>query len=80
MNTAWAVTWMKKPLAHPFLIDVDDMEMAAEIAIRLHEWPKVYDVRITALEDAVMDDETREAIKKRIADRINYEWAFGVMA
>jgi hypothetical protein len=77
--TAFAVTWKRKPLAHPFLIDVDSMEMAAEISIRLQDVPKVYDVAITELPEAEMDGETRAKIWQRIADRLNYDWATGVM-
>ena len=77
---AWAVTWRRKPLALPFIIDVDDAEMAAEIAIRLHSIPQVYDVRVTGMPESQMDDEARERVRARIAERIDHEWAFGVMA
>lgn len=78
MNS-YAVTWQRKPIALPFLIDVDSLEMAAEIAIRLHSVPQVYEVRITTLEGAEMDAETRSRIWNRIQERINSDWATGVM-
>jgi len=75
---SWAVTWKRKPIALPFLIDADDPEIVAEITIRLHSIPNVYDVAVTHLDGAEMDEETKKRIKQRIADRINYEWAVGV--
>lgn len=77
MNS-YAVTWRRKPIATPFILDVDSMEMAAEISIRLADTPLVYDVKVTGMEESSMDEETRTRIKTRIADRLNYEWAVGV--
>lgn len=77
--TAWAVTWMRKPLPNGFIIDVDDIEVASEIAIRLHDVPRVYDVRVTNMPESEMDGETRARIWQRIADRINKDWATGVL-
>lgn len=77
MVNSYAVTWRRKPIALPFLIDVDSLELAAEIAIRLHSVPHVYEVRITTLEGAQMDAETKERIRRRIAERVDKEWAKG---
>lgn len=79
-SAAWAVTWRRKPIAQPFVIDADDAEIVAEIAIRLHSMPHIYDVRVTAMPESVMDPEAKERVRQRIADRIDHEWAFGVMA
>lgn len=78
--SAWAITWRRKPIATPFIIDVDDLEVVAEIAIRLHSIPQVYDVRVTAMPESDMDTEAKERVRQRIAERIDHEWAFGVMA
>lgn len=77
---AYAVTWRRKPIALPFLLDVDSMELAAEISIRLAGVPLVYDVKVTELPEAEMDAETKARIKARIADRMQYEWAVGIQA
>lgn len=78
MITAYAVTWRRKPIAMPFILDVDSMELAAEISIRLTGVPLVYDVKVTGLEEAEMDAETKARIKARIVERQQYEWAVGM--
>ena len=77
---AWAVTWRRKPIAQPFLIDVDEPGMAAEIAIRLSDMPRVYDVKITQLDPPPMEAEVKERILARIKERTNEEWALSVLA
>lgn len=62
----------------PFLIDADDPAIVAEIAIRLHSFANVYDVRVRAMEGAEMDPDVKARIQQRIAERINHEWAIGV--
>lgn len=76
MVTGYAVTWFRKPIAQPYILDVDTPELAAEIAIRLHEQPRVYDVKVTTLEYEV-DMTEAEAIKARIKRRIDEQWALG---
>lgn len=78
MITAYAVTWRRKPIAMPFILDVDSMELAAEISIRLTGVPLVYDVKVTGMEEAEMDAETKARIKARIIERQQYEWAVGM--
>lgn len=77
-TTAWSVTWRRKPIAGEFLIDVDAPEMAAEIAIRLHDYPRVYDVRVNALEKDI-DPAVKARIWARIKERIDHDWATKVM-
>lgn len=76
----WAVTWRRKPIAYPFLIDVDEAGMAAEIAIRLHDVPRVYDVKISQLDTPPMEAEMKARILKRIQERTNEEWALAVIS
>ena len=70
---AYVVTWQRKPIAQPFLIDVNTPEMAAEIGLRLANTPLVYDVKVTEIpyeEDAAM----KARIWARVEARIG-EWA-----
>lgn len=77
MVSSYAVTWKKKPFPHPFLVDVDSMELAAEIAVRLN-YQGGYEVRVTSLEFE-RDPELMERIRKRINERLGHEWAIGVL-
>ena len=71
---AWAVTWMRKPYSKPFILDVDSLEMAAEIGIRLNYQPTVYDIKVTTLEYEP-DAEEMAVIQERIKYRLMTHWA-----
>lgn len=71
---AMAVTWRRKGFAMPFLVDVDSVDQAAEIAIRLNYQPSVFEVKVSTLEYDP-DPEVTEAVRKRIEQRMNAEWA-----
>lgn len=71
---AMAVTWRRKGFGMPFLVDVDSVEQAAEIAIRLSYQPSVFEVKVSTIEYDP-DPEVTARVRQRIADRINAEWA-----
>jgi len=74
MTTGFAVTWRKKPHALPFMIDVDSMELAGEIAILLNFQALTHDIAITALEYEI-DPEMKARIWARVNKRMEeYEW------
>ena len=57
-----------------------DEEEVSEFQARIHISHDKIGGADMELQSAAMDEETKERIKQRISDRINYEWAFGVMA
>jgi hypothetical protein len=66
---AYIVTWMRKPMAQPYLIDVNTPEMAAEITLRLAAMPLVYDVKVTEV-PYEEDQEMKTRIWARIEARL----------
>jgi phosphoribosylaminoimidazole carboxylase (NCAIR synthetase) len=69
----WAVTWERDGVR--YLIDVDDEVAAYRLAVAISESGRAA-VAITPC-DLDLDEETRERIKQRIAERLRAE---GVMA
>lgn len=68
---AYIVTWMRKPLAQPFLLDVNTPELAAEIALRLAGTALVYEVKVTEVpyeEDAEMKHRIWARVEARIRE------------
>ena len=76
---AYLITWKRKPIAQPFVLDVNTAELAAEVSLRLASTPLVYDVKITEIpyvEDKDMHDRLWGRIEARMREYKMYEEAF----
>lgn len=65
---AWAVTWRRKPIAVPFLIDFDNESLAIRASVALNEIGR-YDVAVTVTEYDD-DPEMKARIWARVAARM----------
>lgn len=72
---AWLVCWTVG--GRRFLIDFDDEAMACAFALMLAEAGRE-DISVSA-QEYKPDPERAARIRKRIDERLNYEWAIGVV-
>ena len=79
MVIAYVITWLRKPIAQPFVLDVNTPELAAEVSLRLASTPLVYDVKVTEIpyvEDKEMHDRLWGRIEARMREYDMYDYAF----
>jgi hypothetical protein len=69
---AYVITWLRKPIAQPFVLDVNTPELAAEVSLRLASTPLVYDVKVSETEYDI-DPELKARIWKRVEERLRIE-------